>query len=247
MTYGTLARRVTRGFEPFGRDWQEGTSQDASAKGILLRLPGQWDDPLWDSATLGENLYYNLHRWYETQSGRYTSVDPLVMAYKENGSVFSYAASNPLLEIDSLGLCEFKPCSDLTEPPKPCDCDKNRTKAAAEGESGLAKLFCKYRNSNTCPPGMGCGQALPKPCDPRVLGKLDENGKPVYKPQGDPCLEWCTCQHEKQHARDLDDPQVQAVFGPMAEQQAINWLECRAYTAGSDCLSGLVSSHGGGR
>ena len=35
------------GFEPFGRDWQEGSAQSALANGIFLRLPGQWDHPFW--------------------------------------------------------------------------------------------------------------------------------------------------------------------------------------------------------
>jgi RHS repeat-associated protein len=97
----------TGGFEPFGRDWQEGTSQDASAKGILLRLPGQWDDPLWDSATLGENLYYNLHRWYETQSGRYTSADPIAW-FSRGAFLYGYAESAPLNSSDPSGLVAVK-------------------------------------------------------------------------------------------------------------------------------------------
>ncbi len=38
------------GFEPFGRDWQEGSAQSALANGIFLRLPGQWDHPFWHRA-----------------------------------------------------------------------------------------------------------------------------------------------------------------------------------------------------
>lgn len=66
------------GFEPFGRDYQQGTSQDALTKGIFLRLPGQWLSAQWENATLGMQLYYNVHRWYEPATGRYTSVDPLL-------------------------------------------------------------------------------------------------------------------------------------------------------------------------
>ncbi|MFN7942352.1 MAG: hypothetical protein U0X73_12200 [Thermoanaerobaculia bacterium] len=64
------------GFEPFGRDWQEGTGNDALTKGIFLRLPGQWDDTLFGTATLGADSYYNLARWYKQQTGRYTRPDP---------------------------------------------------------------------------------------------------------------------------------------------------------------------------
>lgn len=59
------------GFEPFGRDYA-----DARGAGIFLRLPGQWWDPVWEDAALGADVYYNVHRWYEYGTGRYTRVDP---------------------------------------------------------------------------------------------------------------------------------------------------------------------------
>lgn len=65
------------GLEPFGRDWQEGATNDMLTKGIFLRLPGQWDDALFSNPTLGVDIYYNVHRWYEPQTGRYVSSDPL--------------------------------------------------------------------------------------------------------------------------------------------------------------------------
>ncbi len=64
------------GFEPFGRDWNEYTPNDALSKGIFLRLPGQWVDDFWRSTKVGANLYYNLNRWYEPSTGRYTRSDP---------------------------------------------------------------------------------------------------------------------------------------------------------------------------
>ena len=39
------------GFEPFGEDWQAGQSGDATDAGMLLRLPGQWEEAAWDDAT----------------------------------------------------------------------------------------------------------------------------------------------------------------------------------------------------
>ena len=121
------------GLEPFGRDWQEGTANDMLTKGIFLRLPGQWDDALFSNATLGADIYYNVHRWYEPQTGRYTSVDPLmsgemlvsrpratplfVSAFQgayasgsRRGSAsreFVYGLSNPVAFKDVLGLA---PC-----------------------------------------------------------------------------------------------------------------------------------------
>ncbi len=49
------------GFEPFGADY--------SSAPTLLRLPGQWYDPLW-STDLG--VYYNVNRWYDAGTGIYT-------------------------------------------------------------------------------------------------------------------------------------------------------------------------------
>jgi RHS repeat-associated protein len=88
------------GFEPFGRDWQAGTSQGASESGLFLRLPGQWTDPTWSTAG---GLYYNLYRWYEPATGRYTSPDPLTDGAL---SPYSYALNRPLSIFDPLGLFE---------------------------------------------------------------------------------------------------------------------------------------------
>src|SRR5690606_17136847 len=41
------AVRWSGGFEPFGADHQEGTFFSASIAGVFLRLPGQWEDPVW--------------------------------------------------------------------------------------------------------------------------------------------------------------------------------------------------------
>ena len=65
------------GFEPFGEDWQAGQSGDATDAGMLLRLPGQWEEAAWDDATSSLGLFYNVHRWYEAGTGRYGRTDPL--------------------------------------------------------------------------------------------------------------------------------------------------------------------------
>lgn len=89
------------GFEPFGEDWQAGTLQDSLAKGIFLRLPGQWKDPLWSDATYPMELFYNLHRWYEARTGRYASADPVGIETFLN--LHTYVNSNPLRMVDPDG------------------------------------------------------------------------------------------------------------------------------------------------
>ncbi len=109
----TGAVRWSGGFEPFGRDWQAGTPTGALENGLFLRLPGQIDDPLWRGiqppiAPLAADLYYNVHRWYEPQTGRYTSVDPLGSQVDSRSEplteAFAYAGSRPTRLFDTLGL-----------------------------------------------------------------------------------------------------------------------------------------------
>ncbi len=64
----------------------------------MLRLPGQWED----SAT---GLYYNDHRWYDPDSGRYLSPDPLGLRGGPNP--YAYAGNDPLTRIDPSGLLLF--------------------------------------------------------------------------------------------------------------------------------------------
>jgi RHS repeat-associated protein len=90
-------------FELFGRDWQEGMAAAASENVIFLRFPGQWDDGRWSGADAGAGVYYNLHRWYEAGTGRYTRNDPLGF---EGGdpNTYSYARAMPTVHRDRLGL-----------------------------------------------------------------------------------------------------------------------------------------------
>jgi RHS repeat-associated protein len=102
------------GFKPFGEDWQAGTAQDSLTKGIFLRMPGQWKDPLWGTATYRMELFYNVNRWYEPQTGRYTKTDPLGLPDPVDFddsyfNLYAYVAANPLVNIDPLGLATIGP------------------------------------------------------------------------------------------------------------------------------------------
>jgi len=93
------------GFEPFGADYS-----GAQAAGVFLRFPGQWDDPIWQDASLGAGVYYNVFRWYEKIPARYTRADPLkLLSPADSGiiqinNLYTYAASKPSSLIDPLGL-----------------------------------------------------------------------------------------------------------------------------------------------
>jgi RHS repeat-associated protein len=88
-------------FEPFGRDPWAGTSSAASAEDVFLRFPGQWDDEVWLESTMGAEVYYNVHRWYQPGMGRYTKPDPLGLA--GGMASYGYADLNPLVKIDPTG------------------------------------------------------------------------------------------------------------------------------------------------
>jgi RHS repeat-associated protein len=99
-------------FEPFGRDWQEGTSAGASENGVFLRFPGQWDDGRWGEADLGAEVFYNVHRWYEGGTGRYGRPDPVTFASTIGGQhIYAYVDGNPLSRLDLLGLYGTNDCS----------------------------------------------------------------------------------------------------------------------------------------
>ncbi len=85
------------GFEPFGADFS-----GASTAGVPLRLPGQWTDASWEQSSLGAEVYYNVHRWYEAGTGRYERADPLGLGGGINSIIYSW--SRPTGFVDPLGL-----------------------------------------------------------------------------------------------------------------------------------------------
>ena len=80
---------------PFGR--LVGLQAQAGFE-LALRLPGQHED----EAT---GLYYNDHRWYDPDTGRYLSPDPLGLRGGPNP--YAYAGNDPLTRVDPSGLLLF--------------------------------------------------------------------------------------------------------------------------------------------
>lgn len=71
-----------------------------------LPVPGQWVDDTWQDASLGVDLVYNVMRWAETGTGRYTRPDPLGMLGDPHP--YTYVQSNPLSYIDPFGLVSWE-------------------------------------------------------------------------------------------------------------------------------------------
>jgi RHS repeat-associated protein len=86
------------GFTPFGAPYQ---LIDPS---LFLRLPGQWTDSSWSG--YGEELYYNVNRWYVPGTGRYAIPDP-AWGPSHLGEInpFAYVGGRPIVRVDPVGLC----------------------------------------------------------------------------------------------------------------------------------------------
>lgn len=174
------------GVEPFGEDWQAGTANGASENGVFLRLPGQWSDRSWEEASLGAELYFNVHRWYEAETGRFTRVDPLGLVPKPDLRVtggpaqpehlFVLARQNPLFFVDELGLAS----TPLALPAEPTeDCDFSRYAGSGPlgccSKSGFVKRLCKKVIDFACkrnPPA--CCLTEQKRCEACVDLECDE-------------------------------------------------------------------------
>jgi len=98
LTSGASAVIWAGGFEPFGRDYA-----GALSDGMFLRLPGQWDDFAW-GGHVQAGLYENVHRWYQSGTGRYTRPDPLRGRIDTLANSYLYSEGNPLGRTDPLGL-----------------------------------------------------------------------------------------------------------------------------------------------
>jgi RHS repeat-associated protein len=84
------------GFEPFGSDYTGANPNTA------LRFPGQWSDSTWNG-NKKHGLYYNVNRWYDTATGRYTQPDPIESSILQPAA-YLYAEDRPTALIDPLGL-----------------------------------------------------------------------------------------------------------------------------------------------
>ena len=88
--------------DPFGEIAQTYTARIDNP----FRFPGQYEDDL-------TGMYYNHHRYYIADLGRYNKVDPLHLKSKSN--MYSYAGSNSIKYIDFSALAKYTgTCSYLS-------------------------------------------------------------------------------------------------------------------------------------
>jgi len=82
---------------------------------------------------------YNVYRWYEAGTGRYTRTDP-VRGTERDPHLYAYVSSNPLRFIDPLGLRQWpfgagKFCRD-----KNCQCDNPPVRVLGEDSAAFVPL-----------------------------------------------------------------------------------------------------------
>jgi len=86
-------------YAPYGRAFfNSDPDKDGLEFNLNIRLPGQYADN-------ETGLYYNYHRFYDPDSGRYLQSDPLGMNAGLN--TYAYVNSDPVNNIDPLGLILF--------------------------------------------------------------------------------------------------------------------------------------------
>ena len=92
----------TQGAQGYAQPDISSVKSYAEAVSFDLRYPGQQ----WDEET---GLSYNLHRYYDAATGRYTQADPIGLDGGWNR--FAYVGGNPLLFIDPEGLRSARPAA----------------------------------------------------------------------------------------------------------------------------------------
>lgn len=114
---------------------------------VDLRFPGQIDD-------LGDTIFYNVNRYYESLSGRYTQTDPLGL--QDSLNPYIYVDGNPINFFDAEGLA--------------------KRGAGGKGERGYTG-----NSSGTNNPYK---HMKPHPTDPnKVIQKDPQTGKKAVKPK----------------------------------------------------------------
>jgi len=122
---------------PFGKSLPEENPSGPGSFEFNLRFPGQYLDK-------ETNLFYNINRDYDPQTGRYIQSDPIGFAGGINP--YAYVMSNPLRWADRLGLA----IGDFPPPPPGYD---PRTWTTGQWDDG--KLFVKdprTKTTYTCHP-----------------------------------------------------------------------------------------------
>jgi len=216
------------GGDPNGRDVVlapapgDGKALSLSSAEIFLRYPGQWDDSAWSGYVQG-GVYYNVNRWYQPATGRYTRLDPV--RWLQHSTHYLYGENRPTFLIDSRGLA---PCAGLAMPSPGSCCGEGSKPLAPSFRNILARraLYCAKMDKPPITVAQG---------EKKGWVEVPEQGPPTahFEPQGNPCIDWCICDHESFHI-------AQAMSGELREISH-NAAECKAYNRHLRCLTDLTA------
>ncbi len=210
------------GFEPFGRDF---TIPSAQESGVFLRFPGQWFDEAWEESSLGAEVYYNVHRWYDRGTGRYTRTDPVAWVHPTE-AIYLYADSAPLRLSDPLGLWVVE-CED---------CESLRR----EIRNVLRRLHLLRTTGTAADPSPGASNqpvaatyciGMRDAETGRSLGTQSFTDRVIPAWQPGPCAGLCTGAHERVHRR-MCTSLTAPVYSALSEAD----VEIPAYTEQYKCL-----------
>jgi RHS repeat-associated protein len=108
-------------------------------------------------------LYYYNARWYDSETGRFISEDPV--GDPNNPNLYSYCANNPLNRIDPSGLMEYSPGANYNDdgsstPTNDQQTSKSSTSSSSSSSSNnnqqnKAPTAPDYRNAGQNPSGNG--------------------------------------------------------------------------------------------
>jgi RHS repeat-associated protein len=129
-----------------------------------LRYPGQYADP-------ETGLHYNHYRYYDPETARYLSPDPLGLEPADNHHAY---VPNPLAWMDALGLKCVKVTSRISDDPLLVRAAEKAGKDQGV-QNDLDDLVAKYREGNTNP-GLGT-KTLP---DSNIRYLRGRNGGRVF-------------------------------------------------------------------
>jgi RHS repeat-associated protein len=215
------------GFEPFGLDWQAGTPDGSRESGVFLRFPGQWFDKTWEEASLGAELAYNVHRWYQPGTGRYGRPDPI--RYSANQDAYSYSRQQPTNLVDSLGLQVGEGTATFSPADAPCCSAMHSAGFFSQVDAGGLVACCD-------------GKAVPCAVTPTGLPRQYQAAFSI--------MARCTLVHEQGHIEDLPPcPPVCGFFpalfpGPSGPEDRRR-SECSATDRELNCLERAKGGCGG--
>lgn len=195
----------------------EASSMAQETLGLFLRFPGQWDDPSFQSHGLRGGLYYNVHRWYHSSTGRYTRPDPLAIGGRTDPYI--YGLGNPLLYKDPLGLQASPPPNPRDPFVPPIDpsfgsgpwgrrpdekcCDRKEIQDSIDNaDHQIGEIDGGRLPSGTMIGGQNVGEhacAVGGWCIPLPPGSFDPGINPAIT---DPCARYCVRVHEWFHHQD---------------------------------------------